>query len=323
MSTFFIDKAIFDIDWVVRHLFGKSDSEAINPSLFREGLHSKINEHIQKELGNELTIGEYQSFISRKDFLRHLRASTPFVIRGGAKLWPAVEKWDFDFLSQTYPDVVVPLVDNNRSGGSLTYDTLKNAISVFKNGGSLNCKFSDLLYHEPRLQSDLRFNELENLKPAINIKGALQFFIGPEATKTVSHCAIGHNFFSQIRGEKLWHIYPRKYSELFMPKITRSPHFIADERFSYPNEREEIIRSIDYWKVHLKAGDILFNPSYLWHNVENLTNSIAVKSSWVSLGTILKNPLMSFMTLSVMGTNLKRIRKELDGGKFFPKKSWL
>jgi hypothetical protein len=138
----------------------------------------------------------------------------------------------------------------------------------------------------------------------------------------VSHCAIGHNFFSQIRGEKLWHIYPRKYSELFMPKITRSPHFIADERFSYPNEREEIIRSIDYWKVHLKAGDILFNPSYLWHNVENLTNSIAVKSSWVSLGTILKNPLMSFMTLSVMGTNLKRIRKELDGGKFFPKKSW-
>ncbi len=220
-----------------------------------------MKRHFDNQQGHELKLVEFKNKIRKEDLSDHLRSSTPFVIRGGASHWPALNKWDYDYFTENFHDLVVPLVDNKTSGSELKYDTLGNAISNFKRGSSLSCKFADLLYRAPVLQSDLKIEELEKFKP----------------------------------------------------KITRSPHFIADNDFQ---------GKLDYWKVHLKPGDILFNPSYLWHCVENLSDSIAVKSSWVSGGSFMRNLLLSFMTLGVMGVNFFKIRKNLDQGDFFPEKNW-
>lgn len=284
-------------------------------------LHSKIAQIIKNDQKQELEIAEYNQTISPWRFKVHCLFARPFVIRGGAKNWPATKKWNMDFFCEKYPNVKVPFLDETNASTSSYHElTLKEAIDSFRNGQKKYCKFSNLLYLVPKLQKDLNYSTINKLKPTISQKGTLQFFLGPGAIKTRLHCALGHNFFTQIHGVKVWRIYPKRYTQFFLPSLCRTPHYISHEEYEFPHLKDATKDNLSHWKVELNSGDILFNPSFLWHTVETPVDSIAVKSSWASLSSFTYNPVQSLMTLTSLGLNPLKLRKDFDAGFFFPKK---
>lgn len=60
-----------------------------------------INEYISsyQEL-NGTTVDELQNEPSPLEFLRYCGKSRPFVVRGGASEWPAVQNWDVQYLKE-------------------------------------------------------------------------------------------------------------------------------------------------------------------------------------------------------------------------------
>ena len=68
----------------------------INPPV-----NQAINEYISsyQEL-NGTTVDELQNEPTPLEFLRYCAKNRPFVVRGGASKWPAVQSWNAEYLKQ-------------------------------------------------------------------------------------------------------------------------------------------------------------------------------------------------------------------------------
>lgn len=56
---------------------------------------------------NSPTIDNLSSEPSPLQFLRYVARNEPFVVRGGARNWPAAQKWSAEFLKERLKDHVV------------------------------------------------------------------------------------------------------------------------------------------------------------------------------------------------------------------------
>lgn len=64
-------------------------------------VNQAISEYISsyQEL-NGTTVDELQNEPSPLEFMRYCAKNRPFVVRGGASRWPAVQKWNVQYLKQ-------------------------------------------------------------------------------------------------------------------------------------------------------------------------------------------------------------------------------
>jgi hypothetical protein len=317
-----LDNLKINIIWIVEN-FSFHKSFQFYLERIRKKHQEKLIKNYIPENPRHLEFVEVD-YLTPELFRELYKKHEPFVIRGGAKEWSCVKKWSFEFFQKNYGGVKLPFLETRQyDGAAYEETTIDVAVKAFKNGSKKYCKFSDTLYQVPELQKDLNLKFLKKFKTKISQTGTYQFFLGPKDTSTRLHNAIGNNFFIQIWGEKTWKIYPMKYTHLFCPKTTRSPHFISSENFAFPHEHEIVGDTISHWEIHLGPGDILFNPTYLWHTVHNDTDSIAVKCSWASPRSFFRNPTMTLLTLAAFGGNLFKLRRILREGKFTPKKLWM
>jgi hypothetical protein len=311
-----------NIIWIFEHFSFLKSVEKFFGNI-RKNNQKKLIQNYRPENPRQLPFVEVDH-LTPELFNKLYKKHEPFVIRGGASEWDCVKKWSFDFFQENYGDVKLPFLETRQyEGSSYEETTIDVAVKAFKKGSQKYCKFSDTLYQVPELQKDLNLEFLKKYKTKISQTGTFQFFLGPKGTSTRLHNAIGNNFFIQIWGEKTWKLYPMKYTHLFCPKMTRSPHFISSENFAFPDQHEKVGSTISHWEIHLNPGDILFNPSYLWHTVKNDTNSIAVKCSWASPRSFFRYPPMTLLTLASFGGNIFKLRKNLREGKFTPKTEWM
>lgn len=204
---------------------------------------------------------------------------TPLVIKGLIKDFPCVKKWNIEYLRKYCGQYLVQGFTktdgkswlNNQFDNVKVLDKIKfaNACDMIKNGEQIYINnFHSIFIDCKILQKDL---DLTKLNKVTNIEYAdtSHLFFGPKGTGTTIHCASLSNIFYNVKGKKKWTFIDPKYSEYLSPVLSNNGFFVVS-KLNYFKDKS-ILRNIPKYEIILEEGDVLFNPSWWWHCVENLS----------------------------------------------------
>jgi lysine-specific demethylase 8 len=216
---------------------------------------------------------------SADDFFENfVKTPMPVVLRGYALQTEAAKTWTFDNILDRVGDVQVNLTgpDSDWMG------SLKEVRDP-----SIYCANADAPFKAaPEMADEL---SIPKLQPYIRRRNTWnQLFIGQKGTGSGYHCAGIWNFFYQIDGEKKWTFVDPELTWMMYPNvISQAMAFGSLLLFPWKSDLENVYRLYKYcprYSVVLKPGDVLFNPPWWWHYIDNLTpTSIAVATRWDAL----------------------------------------
>jgi len=204
---------------------------------------------------------------------------TPLVIKGLVKDFPCVKKWNIEYLKQNCGQYLVKGFTksddkdwlNNQFDNVKVLDDVKfaNACDMIKNGELIYINnFHSIFIDCEVLQKDLDLEKLDEITP-LEYSGTSQLFFGPKGTGTTLHCAAYANVFYNIKGRKKWTFIDPEYSPYLSPVLSNNGFFVVS-KLNYFKDKS-ILRNIPKYEYVLEEGDVLFNPSWWWHCVENMS----------------------------------------------------
>ena len=212
---------------------------------------------------------------SPEDFRRKFVVNPmPVVLRGFGLDTGAVQRWSFDSIVEKCGDVEVDLTGP-------TSDWLGPLKQV--RDPNVYCASADAPFARfPELADELGIPKLQPYLQRTNTFN--QFFIGRKATGSGFHCAGIWNFFMMIEGEKKWTFVDPELTWMMYPSIRVGAVAFSSLVFFPDQSDPSVYRLYKYcprYSVHLKPGDVLFDPPWWWHTVENKTpTSVAVATRW-------------------------------------------
>ncbi len=289
------------------HFFGRK-------KLFKN--RAKFYEDLVKELkkhgDGKIMPVERRKDLSLEEFKNHyVRKGIPVVMEGAAKDWPCVQKWSLQYFKDLHGDDEIVLVDQAAKDFPYELTTLADVIDNIRGGGGKYYRFYPLLTRHPEHLEDFDYKWLRERRSNPVWFDAFQVFIGGEGSYTSLHNANQSNLFVQVYGEKKWVLYSNYYAPIIDPmpvrnvyrdapaKVDAGPFDPFELKFEPPYE---LFRYMDGYSVHLKPGDVFWNPPFYWHAVKNATDSIGVGYRWLSPFYSFKtSPL--YMSLDCMATN--------------------
>jgi len=258
----------------------------------RKKLYEKILETMKKHGEGKIMPIERRKDLSLQEFKDHyVRKGIPVVLEGVANDWECVKKWSLDYFKDLHGKDEIVLVDQNDANFPYELTTLANVIDNIRSGGSKYYRFYPLLSRHPEHIKDFDYKWLRERRTKPTWFDAFQVFIGGKDSYTPLHNANQSNLFVQTYGEKEWVLYSHYYSAILDPSPIRNVYRSAPDKtgkgpfnpfqpdFSAPYN---LYKYLDGYSVHLKPGDILWNPPFYWHAVRNVTDSIGVGYRWLS-----------------------------------------
>jgi hypothetical protein len=277
------------------HFFGRKKIFSNGRKKFYEGVLENMKKHGE---GKIMPI-ERRKDLSLKEFNDHyVKKGIPVVLEGAANDWPCVKKWSLEYFKELHGKDEIVLVDQGNAEYPYELTTLADVIDNIRGGGSKYYRFYPLLVRHPEHIEDFDYKWLRERRSKPIWFDAFQVFIGGEGSYTALHNANQSNLFVQVCGEKKWVLYSHYYSTVLDPSPVRNVYRSAPDKtgagpfnpfqpdYNAPNE---LYKYLDGYSVHLKPGDILWNPPFYWHAVKNTTDSIGVGYRWLS-------PFYSFKT---------------------------
>lgn len=120
-------------------------------------------------------------------------------------------------------------------------------------------------------------NEIDGVQGQPNILN--QWFISRvENNGSTLHCASGDNMFLNVKGRKEWIFIHPSYSPILQTSMSKHGTFCVSETdetfesdyYEFLLEKYPHFKHIPVYKVVLEEGDLLFNPPWWWHRVQNL-----------------------------------------------------
>jgi hypothetical protein len=131
--------------------------------------------------------------------------------------------------------------------------------------------------------------QYHRLEPYLHMKvGYEQVFVGKEGTGSPFHHAAVYNMFYQIDGRKRWYFIDPYDHYLAYPLaiLGRAANFLMVLwPGKYNREAFPLFRYCPVYGTTLEPGDVLFNPPWWWHSVENVSEqTVGVASRWHSDG---------------------------------------
>ncbi len=286
------------------HFFGRK-------TLFKD--RSKYFERLEKVLKekgeSELKPIERRTDLSKTEFLNHYVAKgIPVVMEGAAKDWDCVSTWSPQYFKDLYGEDDIVLVDQNNSDYPYELIKLKDVIDNMQAGGSKYYRFYPLLSRHPERLKDFDYNWLKERRTRPLVFDSFQVFMGGRGTYTPLHNANQGNLFVQVYGEKKWVLYSHYYTPIIDPSPARNLYRNApakiDAGIFNPFEPDHkspyhLYKYMEGISVHLKPGDVFWNPPFYWHAVQNPTDSIGVGYRWLSpLNAYRRSPL--YFSLDMM-----------------------
>lgn len=247
---------------------------------------------------------------------RYLDTDTPVVMSGAGAAWPAAS-WTHATIGSRYRNTQVRLlkVAPNEAKGrpgegrNATYEEIAESMDA---GGDLYARFSGIMHQHPELVDDVDvdwFRRMRNDHKSFENWG---FFMGGAETATGLHCSIAPNLFYQISGRKRWWIYPAIASPFFAPPAKCSPYFYSEVDVSNPDEWP-VARCVPGWIADLEPGDVLYVPSFAWHQVRNPSATMAVGYRWAKLGLGWRaSPTQTLLVLTCSNPSLFKARSHKD-----------
>jgi len=217
----------------------------------------------------------------------YVKPRKPVILEGAAKDWACCKNWSLDYIKELYGNDEIVLLEDKVADEEVK--TLRDVIDNIRSGGSKYYRFYPLFNRHPERLVDFDVKWLRSQRQKFSFGESIQAFIGGKGTITHLHNAFPPNLFVQVYGEKLWYLYDDYYTPIVDPlpaqNIYRHAPYIEDkpfDPFAKKNPKFPQFKYIHGYEAHLKAGDILWNPPYVWHTVKNLTDSIGVGYRWIN-----------------------------------------
>jgi hypothetical protein len=149
----------------------------------------------------------------------------------------------------------------------------------------------------------------------------VQLFLGARPrTGLTYHCANNVNLFLMLHGRKRWTFVDPAWSYGMYPWVTRSGAYVASivgHRELSPDD-QVLVEACPRWQVELEPGDVLLNPPWWWHEVENLdAETVGCATRWSGPGIAETNRLFSFaqtLTPAVWRETARTLASLLEAG---------
>lgn len=255
--------------------------------------------------------------IDPRDFQqRYFDTDTPVVMAGAGSAWPAAS-WTHAMIGERYRQTSVRLLraapnePKGRPGEGREASYAEIAESMSK-GGDLYARFSGIMHQHPELVRDVDVEWFRAMRGDRKRFENWGFFMGGAGTATGLHCSIAPNLFYQITGKKRWWIYPAAAAPFFAPPAKCSPYFYSEIDVSNA-DKWPIARCVPGWTADLEPGDVLYVPSFAWHQVYNPTATMAVGYRWAKLGLGWRaSPLQTVLVLTCSNPSLLKARGHKD-----------
>lgn len=229
--------------------------------------------------------------ISKSEFIQnYLKPQVPVVIENLVDNWPAVSKWNFDYIKQKVGDKVVPLYDDRpvdyKDGFNEPHATMKMSEYIDllqKEPTKYRIFLYNVLKEVPELQDDFDFPDI-GLKL---MKSLPMLFFGGEDSHTFMHYDIdlANILHFHFQGKKECILYPNGEKK----HLYKVPHsLITHESIDFSNpdfERWPALQHANGYKTELEHGNVLYMPEGYWHYMRYITPGFSM-----SMRAIARNP---------------------------------
>ena len=223
--------------------------------------------------------------VSPEDFRKkYYNTSTPLVITGLAKKWPAHQKWNWDYFIDIVGEKEVGVYNNVKSDA---YTAINTADGYMKFGeylkkvkaGPLDLRIFlfNIFQHAPAITAD--FSWPDELMSGF-VKKYPMLFVGGQGSVTHMHFDIdmSHILHTQFVGKKRVLLFP--YDEQY--KLYRKPWEVlslanyANYAQGFDYENFPAVKLAKGYEVILDHGDTLFMPAGYWHHMEYIEAGFAM-----------------------------------------------
>lgn len=204
--------------------------------------------------------------------------------KGLSAMWPAYQKWTWDYFKSIVGDKTVGVYNNERAGaktlvnGADDYITFGEYLDMVQAGPvALRIFLFNIFQHAPQLVNDFAW-------PDIYAKGLLKkypmLFVGGAGSVAHMHYDIdmSHIFHTQFIGRKRVLLLENKQS----PFIYRMP-FTVESAANFVNWSEHLdteqFPALEHAKAYtsiLEHGDTMFMPAGYWHHMEYMDGGFAM-----------------------------------------------
>ncbi len=215
--------------------------------------------------------------ITRKDFIdNYVKPQKPVVVERLVEDWPALKKWDLEYIKSVAGEKIVPLYDNRPVSAKYKFNEphakmkMAEYVDLLKSGPT---NYRIFLYHllkeVPALQKDFKFPDV-GLR---FIKKLPTLFFGGENSKVFMHYDID---FANILH---FHFHGKKQCILYPPSETKYlykvPHaLISHKQIDYTNpdfDKFPMLKKAEGFVTELNHGECLYMPEGYWHQMTYLT----------------------------------------------------
>jgi len=272
-------------------------SQAVNSPYLR-GAMRLVNRFVKREwllaiyrkldtLRSEHGVIPRKHKLNREEFFRdYYCLNRPVIITGMLDDWPALKKWNVDYLQAQYGDRLIEVQTNRNSNSryeiecsdprhrqtmtvTQVVDKIRKAdksndIYVTAGNSSLNRRALNELWSDITQLPEY----LDGNSPQDGF-----FWFGPAGTITPLHHDLTNNFMAQVYGRKKITLIP-SYDIL---RVYNNFHCFSELDIGNVNkEKYPLFSRANTLELTLNPGEILFLPVACWHYVEALDNSITM-----------------------------------------------
>ncbi|MEM7084857.1 MAG: cupin-like domain-containing protein [Bacteroidota bacterium] len=231
------------------------------------------------------------STITKEDFLKnYFKPQQPVIIERFVDDWPAMNKWNLDYMAHVAKDITVPLYDDrpvrHDEGFNQAHAKMKMSeyVDLLKREPTRYRIFLwNILKEVPELQKDFGYPDF-GLKL---MKGLPMLFFGGENSHTFMHYDIdlANIFHFHFEGKKQVILFDQKQND-YLYKIPHSLIVREDIDFANPDyDKWPALKKATGFIGDLEHGNVLYMPEGYWHYMRYVTPGFSM-----SLRSIPKNP---------------------------------
>ena len=229
--------------------------------------------------------------ITKEDFLEnYFKTQQPVIIERFVDDWPAMTKWNLDYMAEVAGDIKVPLYDDrpvrHDEGFNQAHAEMKMSeyVELLKREPTRYRIFLwNILKEVPALQKDFSFPDF-GLKL---LKGLPMLFFGGTDSHTFMHYDIdlANIFHFHFQGKKQVILFDQKQND-YLYTIPHSLIVREDIDFVNPDyEKWPALKKAEGFIGDLEHGNVLYMPEGYWHYMRYLTPGFSM-----SLRAIPRNP---------------------------------
>ncbi len=265
-----------------------------NPELLSDELDSLEEElvaHLPVLEEQEQEIETYDNDdISPSDLEKLFREDIrPIVIRGYAKDNEAVKLWSPEYFKNNYGDYKIFYTSTEKiinDVGMTMSDFVDQVLAGNTNRAYIE-NMSDIFNDFPELHDQVGIDAIKDYFGGYaSYHKIAQFFLGGLSTGAVYHCANELNTFFNIYGRKKWTFVHPKYSVAMGTTLMNKGFFVGSfvkhrSPKGFIEKNTPLYNRVPKLSIILEPGDVLFNPPWWWHAIDNQTQAtIAVATRW-------------------------------------------